>query len=405
MVGLANMSADRHRHMTSLALAAASLVIAFPWGLKGHTAQDALPKQACLVAPTTTCLFVEAERVATSIGNAALRAMTLAKIAAEYGNATVENAELHARLILIRARTAVSDPGAAAPVLLGKAQGDIASAEARLGNSDDALETAAGISDAEMRDFALVSIAGIQAADDDVVGALLTAARIDDANYHAWALREVARAQSEAGNLADSLATANGIGSPIMRDIALLNIAFTFARTGRLTEALEAAEGIGQEALRARVASLTAVKAGDLEGALRIASSIDDGRASALGDVAQALAEGGDVVGGLRVANSIEDAHDRVGALAGIAEAQADNDDITGALRTCRTMQNVLRPLERRVRAGASVSMLFAVADIAVKQASSGDPTGAILSATEFLGGSALAEALARIATAISRNQ
>ena len=94
-----------------------------------------------------------------------------------------------------------------------------------------------------------------------------------------------------------------------------------------------------------------------------------------------------------------------MGALAGIAEAQADNDDITGALRTCRTMQNVLRPLERRVRAGASVSMLFAVADIAVKQASSGDPTGAILSATEFLGGSALAEALARIATAISRNQ
>ena len=252
-----------------------------------------------------------------------------------------------------------------------------------------------------------MSIAGIQAADDDVVGALLTVARIDDSSHHAIALGEIARAQAEAGNLADSLATANGIGPPVSRDYALLNIALTFARNGRLTEALEAAEGIGQESLRARVASLTAVKAGDLEGALRIASSIDDGRASALGDVAQALVEGGDVVGGLRIANSIEDAHDRVAALADIATAQADNDDIAGALRTCRIMQRVLRPLEVRVRALAGVSMRLAVADIAVKQASSGDPTGAVLSATEFLGGSALAlaEALARIATAISRNQ
>ena len=132
---------------------------------------------------------------------------------------------------------------------------------------------------------------------------------------------------------------------------------------------------------------------------------MDDSRADALGDVAQALAEGGDVVGGLRIANSMKDVHDRVAALASIAEAQADRDDIAGALRTCRTMQNVLRPLELRARAVAAVPMRFAVADIAVTQAISGESAGAILTATEFLGGSDLAEALARVAAAISRKE
>ena len=66
----------------------------------------------------------------------------------------------------------------------------------------------------------------------------------------------------------------------------------------------------------------------------------------------------------------------RMLTLASIAEAQADKDDIAGALRTCRTMHNVLRPLEPRVRAAASVPMRSAIADIAVKQASWGTSTG-----------------------------
>lgn len=400
--GSASMSVDRRRCVTTLALAV-SIALASSQVPQGRAAQDA--RQPCLAAPTATCLFAEAERIASTIGDVSMRAMTLAKIAVEYANASVENAALRARVTLLRARLAVPEPDAAPADLLGFAWSNIARAEVQLGYSDAALETVAGISDPHMRAAALVSIAGIQAAANDVVGALLTAARIDDADYHAVALGEIARSQAEAGSLAASLATAKAIGPAFWRDRALLNVALTSAHTGRLNRALEAAEGIGHAPFRAWVDSLVAAKAGNLEGALRIASSMDESRADALGDVAQALAEGGDVVGGLRIANSMEDVHDRVAALASIAEAQADRDDIAGALRTCRTMENALRPLELRARAVAAVPMRLAVADVAVKQAISGEPAGAILTATAFLGGSDLTEALARVAAAISRNE
>lgn len=397
------MSAER-RGWTGLVLAA-SIVAASPWILMAHTAQDA-PAEArsCLAAPTATCLFMEAERVASSISNESMRARTLAVIAAEYGHAAIENAALKARLTLLRARLAVPDRDTAPPNLLGIVWSEIASTEARLGDLDDALATASGIDDEYMRDFALVSIAGIQAAENDIVGALLSAARISDATYHAWALREIARAQAEIGDLASSLQTAKDIGPPRWRDAALLNIALTLARAGHRSEALEVAGGIGQGSLRAWVASLAAAKAGNVEGALRIASGINDSRGSALGDIAQAVAEGGDVAGSLRIANGIEDADARSAALASIAEAQADGGDFAGALRTSRTIQNFLRPLELRDRASASVPLRMTVADIAVKQADSGDPAGAILTAAEFLRAGDLAEALARIAAAVSHN-
>ena len=398
------MPVDPRGHVTALMLAA-SIAVASPWVVQGQTAQDAGRRQDCLTAPTAACLFAEAERIASSIDNQSLRAMALATIAAEYGHAAIEDAALKAKVTLLRARMEVPDRDATPPDLLGFVWNEIADAEAELGDLDAALATASGIGDEDMRDTALTSIAGIRASKNDIVGALLSAARINDPTYHALALREIAHAQAEMGDLAGSLETARDIEPPWARDSALLIIALTFAHDGHRSEALEAAAGIEREPLRAWVASLTEARAGNIERALRIASGIDDSRWRVLGDIAQALAERGDVAGSLRIANSIEDARDRSDALAGIAEAQADRGDFAGALRTSRTIENVLRPLELRARAVASGPLRIAVANIAVRQAGSGDPTGAVLSARLFLHGRELAEALARIATAISRTQ
>ena len=99
------MSVGRRSYVVTTLLLAASIALASSQVLQGRASQDA--RQPCFAAPTATCLFAEAERIASSLGNASMRAMALARISGEYANASVENAALRARVTLLRARLAV----------------------------------------------------------------------------------------------------------------------------------------------------------------------------------------------------------------------------------------------------------------------------------------------------------
>ena len=177
---------DPVRDWQSRVLLALSLVAAAitPHASYGSPAQDAREHDLslwaeCTASPTGSCLFTEADRIASSLPDRSLRARTLADMAAAYGNASIENAKPIARDTLRRAREI-----APAPIFwtlsLARTWGAIAKAEVRLGNLDEALAIASGIGDAHLRNETFRAIARTQAANDDVVGALLTAARIDD---------------------------------------------------------------------------------------------------------------------------------------------------------------------------------------------------------------------------------
>ena len=382
---------------------AATMVLTCLRVTDGRAAHTTAGQQDCLIAPTATCLFVEAERIASSIGNPSRRARTLASIAIEYGNANIENAALLASATLRRARMAASNLER-----FDSTWPSIARAEAELGNVEEALATAAGITHAGMRNAALSLVADAQAAGNDFIGALLSAARIDDMTSHSTALVDIVRTQAETGDPTAAMAIAEGITLPEHRDRALLAVGRAVARAGDLTQAFEIAEEIHQESRRSWLQARVTAERGDVERALQMAAGINDiiVRRNALGDVALAMAASGDVAAGLRIANSIGNAEHRAVTLLTISEAQTDAGDLNGALRTVATIVELARQREDPgVNAVVIALMPNVVAGVAVQLANAGNAGRAILVATELLPDHERAIAFARIAAEVSRKK
>jgi tetratricopeptide (TPR) repeat protein len=218
----------------------------------------------------------------------------------------------------LKTAAAIKKLGQAMPSALG----DIAFAQAEQEYVKRALETASRIEDENRKNLVLRHIAVIQAKRDDVSGARQTLETITDdrAKVHAWA--EIARAQARAGDIEDAFRTAAPIEWAVLRTDVFRTIAHAQAKTGD----------------RAGAATT-------FEQALRTASAIKDGhraKADAYRDIARAQAGVGDHAAAaktfqraLKAAAAIRfDKWKKAGAFSNIGLAQAEVGDLAGALQT-----------------------------------------------------------------------
>ena len=212
----------------------------------------------------------------------------------------------------------------------------IAGAQAAAGDIEGALASARSIEDADRCAQALIAIAGAQAAAGDIEGALASARSIEDLEP-----TDLERHYQSANEIEDARAA--------WRDEALCAIAEAQAAAGDIEGALASARSI-EESVYVRAQALIAIAgaqaaAGDIEGALASARSIEDleptelerhyqsaheikdalatQRAEALRTIAEAQAAAGDIEGALASARSIEESvYSRAEVLIAIAKAQ-----------------------------------------------------------------------------------
>ena len=212
----------------------------------------------------------------------------------------------------------------------------IAGAQAAAGDIEGALASARSIEDADRCAQALIAIAGAQAAAGDIEGALASARSIEDLEP-----TDLERHYQSANEIEDARAA--------WRDEALCAIAEAQAAAGDIEGALANARSI-EESVYVRAQALVAIAgaqaaAGDIEGALASARSIEDleptdlerhyqsaheikdalatQRAEALRAIAEAQAAAGDIEGALASAQSIEESvYSRAEVLIAIAKAQ-----------------------------------------------------------------------------------
>ena len=253
----------------------------------------------------------EALRAAAGIQDNVFKAFVLRSIAkAQAKTGNVNDA--------LKTAAAIKKLGQAMPSALG----DIAFAQAEQEYVKRALETASRIEDENRKNLVLRHIAVIQAKRDDVSGARQTLETITDdrAKGHAWA--EIARAQARAGDIEDAFRTAAPIEWAVLRTDVFRTIAHAQAKTGD----------------RAGAATT-------FEQALRTASAIKDGhraKADAYRDIARAQAEVGDHAAAaktfqraLKAAAAIRfDKWRKAAAFSNIGLAQAEVGDLAGALQT-----------------------------------------------------------------------
>ena len=148
------------------------------------------------------------------------------------------------------------------------------------------------------------------------------------------------------------------IGDERLRAEALAAIAPAQAETGdthganrSISEALSAARSMEDDTflgLAALSSIATAqVQVGNYTEAIRTARSEGDRASWMLKDITEALLEAGEINGALRTARSIEDAEQRGWALHLIARVQAEAGDIAEALRTARSITKAATALRR----------------------------------------------------------
>jgi tetratricopeptide (TPR) repeat protein len=177
---------------------------------------------------------------------------------------------------------------------------EVAACQARVGEYEEALETARGIG--SQWDATL--------------------------SERQQALQAIAQAQAQAGNLPGALRTAEEIGEGIERNRALRSVAEQQAKLGEFAAASETAGRI----------------------------SYEWERSSAMAAVAEQQAERGEFVAAWETIGRIVDDGDRSAALKRLAECQAEAGDLEAALRTARTIPNV----HERVRSLVAVAEHFA---------------------------------------------
>ena len=235
--------------------------------------------------------------------------------------------------------------------------GDIAFAQAEQEFVKRALETASRIEDENGRNLVLRHIAVIQAKRDDVSGARQTLETITDdrAKGHAWA--EIARAQARAGDIEDAFRTAALIEWAVLKADVYSTIAHAQARAGD----------------RAGAATT-------FEQALRTASAIKDGhraKAAAYRDIARAQAEVGDHAAAartfqraLKAAAAIRfDKWKKAGAFSNIGLAQAEVGDLAGALQTAARIDKMkVKAPALTAKMHSKASVLTAIAEAQAKE-------------------------------------
>ena len=262
---------------------------------------------------------------------------------------------------------------------------DIASAQAKAGDTDGAFATARSIDDADDRVRALRNIASAQAEAGDMDGAFATARSIDGADDRAWTLRNIGLAQLKAGDIDGAFSTVRNIESVAERDILLNNIASAQAESGDIAAALSTAQKINEEYDRDKVfrdIAIAQTKSGRIAAALSTAQNMKIGtigRIQTLNSVAVAQEKWGDKFGAKDTfAAALSDArkldnsylHARNSALGIIAVAQAKAGFIASAFSTVRG-----------ISADDILSRLSFLSDIVQIQAKAGDFNGALSTA------------------------
>ena len=204
-----------------------------------------------------------------------------------------------------------------------RAASRIAAIQAGSGDIAGARATAAGIEVAYGDLDAMVAIAKATAAAGDFDGARVIAGTLARGYGDHAALVALAIAQAERGLTEAALATAAGIETLDGRAQALSGISLALAREGRLDDALAAVATIPARSDRARVVGEMAVSmaATDPGRAIEVAAAHvgPRDRDEIVVAVALAQARAGDVEGAIETAMTLEDAMYRAIALAGLA--------------------------------------------------------------------------------------
>ncbi len=154
--------------------------------------------------------------------------------------------------------------------------GEIASAQVKVGNLGEALDTVAQIEDADHRTPVLILAAEALADSGNIDDAFETAISIQDARYRVVALGRVAVAQQLAGKpdaarstVSEARAITEGIEFGYAYSFALSRLVQAQAQIGDITGAMKTAEIIEDERLRAHAfwsIAAAQIKAGDDEG-------------------------------------------------------------------------------------------------------------------------------------------
>lgn len=195
------------------------------------------------------------------------------------------------------------------------------------------------------RAAALAEVATAHAKMGETERALEIAHSIEGASEQATALRIIAAAQAEHGNrlaarktFAQALRSASRITYSLKREEALSATVVAQAEAGDMDAAVEVGRGLEDDFTRAtafkRIAALRA-QTGDIAGALEMARGIDftTEREEALREVAGPQARAGNVGAALQMARELEYESNRAWALRAIAAAQAVAGDIDAALK------------------------------------------------------------------------
>jgi len=124
------------------------------------------------------------------------------------------------------------------PEMRARAWRLLAAAEARLGHVDEARSIASEIQVAKWSSAAWSDVAGAQASQGDLKGALETSQRISDPEWRSNALLAVAAVQAGAGDFDAAESMTNRIDDPWFRDDALSEISAARAGRGDLAGAL-----------------------------------------------------------------------------------------------------------------------------------------------------------------------
>ena len=201
---------------------------------------------------------------------------------------------------------------------------------------------------------------------------VIAAGKIEDADWRDWRLEDIASAKAGDGNFGGAFNTAKKIEDVNIRASALFQIALEAAQAGDFrTAEVYLERGLATENIEAYVITrhrykvLTDIvsaqaRAGDLWDALSNVQKMDaESRARALKGIALGQAQAGHFWGAFHAAMKIEYARSRDKVLADIVSAQAQAGDVKGALANARKIGQHHYP--------------FALADIAVAQAKSGD--------------------------------
>ena len=253
---------------------------------------------------------------------------------------------------LLAAQT-IDDPQFRVNALCGvaQAQADAADKQTARKTIKSAMSAAMSIDKpGNERVLALCVVALTQAGMGDVEPAVETARKIGDENARVLVLDVIPSASTKmkendtpASKLTPSMVL-EGAKAGILQDWQRMRHeqALAQAEAGDVDGALATARSIDSAEARARSLCAVRTKAGNFDGALAAARDIGNEwrRSNALLDIALARTKTGDIDGASAVARGIDDERCRSDALCDIALAQAEAGDIGGALATARSIDS-----------------------------------------------------------------